>query len=73
MIRKQFALRKIRLDRGLFLSVLAVAVAYCTVGRAQTTVLLNDTFADGTRTTSNNPGPVQPVYVGARPRTTRTS
>ena len=65
MMRKRTAPRSSRFAKGIYLSVFATAVGFCTVGRAATTVLLNNSFADGTRTTSNNPGVVQPVYVGA--------
>ena len=65
MMRKRTAPRSSLFAKGIYLSVFATAVGFCTVGRAATTVLLNNLFADGTRTTSNNPGVVQPVYVGA--------
>ncbi|MFZ1008752.1 MAG: hypothetical protein WAN65_18080, partial [Candidatus Sulfotelmatobacter sp.] len=60
MNRKSAAFGGVELGRGVFLSVLVLG--FCSVSHAQT-VLLNDSFADGTRTTSS--GVVQPVYVGA--------
>lgn len=60
MNRKPAAFGGVELGRGVFLSVLVLG--FCSVSHAQT-VLLNDSFADGTRTTSS--GVVQPVYVGA--------
>jgi hypothetical protein len=60
MNRKPAAFGGVELGRRVFLSVLVLG--FCSVSHAQT-VLLNDSFASGNRTTSS--GVVQPVYVGA--------